>query len=104
MTIFISLKRSEKPEKKYVVELEGASGRRMRIHFGDANMKDYTLFSAEERAARKRAYLSRHQAREDWSNPETPGFWSRHILWGDTPSVRENLKLTLRRYKLRGGL
>ena len=100
MPQFLSLKRSEKPEKKYVVELKTDAGRVKRIHFGDSSLKDYTLFSAAEREERKRLYLARHKAREDWSNPETPGFWSRHVLWGDTPSVRHNLKLTLERHHL----
>ena len=100
MTIFLSLKRSEKPEKKYVVELESSAGRRIRIHFGDSSLKDYTLFSAEEREARKRSYLARHKAREDWSDPETPGFWSRWVLWGPHPSVQENLKFVRHKFKL----
>ena len=100
MTKLLSFKRSEMPDKKYQVELLTADGRHRTIHFGDAHMKDYTLFSAQEREARKRAYLSRHKAREDWSDPLTAGFWSRHVLWGDTPSVTENLKITRRRYHL----
>lgn len=100
MTKYISLRPSTRPGKKYMVELETSAGRKKTIHFGDASMKDYTLFSAGERAERKRAYLQRHAATENWNDPETAGFWSRHILWGDTPSIRENLKLTLRRYNL----
>lgn len=100
MTKFKRLAKSDKPDKKYMVVLETAAGREKTIHFGDASMKDYTLFSSEERAARKQRYLARHRAREDWSDPETPGFWSRHILWGDTPSIKTNLRLTLQRYKL----
>lgn len=98
--IFYGLHKSDKPEKKYYVELSGDSDRRKRIYFGDANMKDYTLFNALEREDRKRAYLARHKSREDWNNPETPGFWSRHILWGDTPSVQTNLKRTLSKFKI----
>ena len=100
MTKFVSMQRSSDPAKKYMVKLIGNSGRQKTIHFGDASMKDYTLFSAGERMERKRAYLQRHAATENWSDPETAGFWSRHVLWGDTPSVRENLKLTIRRYNL----
>jgi hypothetical protein len=96
----LSMRRSTQPGKKYTVVLDTGEGRTKTIHFGDASMKDYTLFTAEERAERKRAYLSRHASREDWSDPTTAGFWSRHILWGDTPSVAANLKLTRRRYNL----
>ena len=100
MTIFLGLHRSDKPEKKFYVELQGESGRSKRIYFGDANSKDYTLFSALEREERKRRYIQRHQSTEDWNDPETAGFWSRWILWGDTPSVQQNLKRTLSRFNL----
>ena len=83
-----------------MVELVGDTGRRNTIHFGDASMKDYTLFSAKEREEHKRRYLERHMAREDWKDPMTAGFWSRWILWGPHPSVRENLKFTLRKFNL----
>lgn len=100
MTKLLSFSRSDKPGKKYKVEVQTASGRTKTIHFGDSSLKDYTLFSAEERMERKRRYLARHAANEDWTDPETAGFWSRHVLWGDTPSVQENLKITRRRYRL----
>jgi len=101
MVKFLRMSRSDQAGKKYMVELQTDAGRRKTIHFGDASMKDYTLFSAAERAERKKAYIARHAANENWRDPETAGFWSRHILWGDTPNVQENLKLTLSRFKLR---
>jgi len=101
MTIFLGLHRSDKPEKKYYVELKGDSGRIKRVYFGDSAYKDYTSHSALERGDRKRLYLQRHKATEDWNDPETANFWSRWILWGDTPSVRDNLKRTLSRFNLR---
>ncbi len=100
MTRFIGLHRSDNPDKKYYVELEGASGRTKTIYFGDANSKDYTLFNALERNEHKRRYLQRHKSREDWSDPETAGFWSKHLLWGDTPNIRENLRRTISRFNL----
>ena len=99
MARLVSFSKSDRPGKKYKAVVE-KDGRTHTIHFGDSSMKDYTLFSAEERAARKRAYISRHAAREDWNDPTTPGFWARHITWGDTPSVSENLKITKRRFNL----
>lgn len=102
MVIFLGLHRSDKPEKKYYVELEGESGRTKRVYFGDSNAKDYTLFNALERDEHRRRYLVRHQRNENWgaSGIETAGFWSRHLLWGDTPSVQQNLKRTLSRFNL----
>ena len=100
MTKFVSLKRSDRPEKKWMVELVANSGRRKTIHFGDSHLKDYTLFSAAEREAHKRSYLARHQATENWRDPETAGFWSRWVLWGPHPSVQENLRFTIRKFGL----
>jgi len=102
MPRFFGLHKSDRPEKKYYVELEGESGRPRRIYFGDSSAKDYTLFNALEREERKRRYLMRHKANEDWSATGiyTPGFWSKHILWGDTPSVQTNLKRTKSRFNL----
>jgi len=100
MVKLLSFKPSDRPGKKYMVVVETGQGTKRTIHFGDSSMKDFTLFSAVERAARKRAYLARHERREDWNDPLTPGFWSRHVLWGDTPSVQQNLKITRERYDL----
>ena len=101
MTIFLGLHKSDKPDKKYFVELKGASGHTKRVYFGAAGMNDYTTFNALERDERRRRYLFRHSAREDWNNPETAGFWSRHILWGDTPNIQTNLTKTLKKFNLK---
>jgi hypothetical protein len=77
----LSVKPSEKPGKKMVAELETDSGRTKRIHFGQAGATDYTISKDPER---KKLYLDRHRATEDWTNPETAGFWSRWVLWNLT--------------------
>lgn len=99
--IFYGLKKSDKPEKKYVVEIGSETGRRKHIYFGASGMNDYTTFNALEREERKRRYIQRHQKNEDWNDPETAGFWSRWILWGDTPSIQTNLKRTLSKFNLK---
>ena len=98
--IFYGLHKSDKPEKKYFVELGTESGRRKRVYFGASGMKDYTLHNPLERDARREAYIRRHKATEDWSDPTTAGFWSKHLLWGDTPNIQTNLKRTLSRFNL----
>ena len=96
----LSLERSDRPEKKYMVVIETDSGRKKTIHFGDSSLKDYTLFNAQEREAHKRSYLARHGAREDWEDPLSAGFWSRWLLWGPHPSVSANLKFIRHKYHL----
>ena len=102
--IFYGLEKSDKPDKKWVVEVgEESGGRRKRIYFGQAGAKDYTLHNPLERDERKRLYDQRHRATEDWtkSGVDTAGFWSKHLLWGDTPNIQTNLKRTLSRFSIR---
>ena len=79
----------------------GDSGREKRVYFGDSSSKDYTLFSPLEREERKRRYISRHAAREDWtkSGIESSGFWAKHILW-NRPTVTASLSDTRRRFNI----
>jgi hypothetical protein len=72
---------SDKPGKKMYAELEKESGRTKRVYFGAAGMSDYTI---NKDPVRKQLYINRHRATEDWSNPETAGFWSRWVLWNLT--------------------
>ncbi|MFZ4598691.1 MAG: hypothetical protein ACOYNN_08615 [Terrimicrobiaceae bacterium] len=99
MTKLISLSKSTRPEKKYEVKLLGNSGREITIHFGAAGMLDYTLTPVAEREERKLRYLARHKATEDWTNPETAGFWSRWILW-NLPTVSASLQYVKKRFFL----
>ena len=41
--------------------------------------------------SRKQLYLNRHKKRENWTNPNTAGFWSRWLLW-NKPDIRESIK------------
>lgn len=101
MVKFLGLRKSDRPEKKYYVLLEGESGREKRVYFGDSASKDFTLFSPLEREERKRRYIARHSAREDWtkSGIESAGFWAKHILW-NKPTVSASLADTRRRFNI----
>jgi hypothetical protein len=99
MVKIISFKRSDNPDKKYMVVLETNEGGRKTIHFGDSQSKDFTLHSPLERESRKKAYISRHKSNEDWNDPLTAGFWSKHILW-NLPTVTGSLEATKRRFNL----
>ena len=100
MTKLESFSRSDKPEKKYMVSLKTSAGGSKTIHFGDSSLKDFTTHNPLEREERKRLYLARHRKTENWNDPETAGFWSRHVLWGDTPSIKTNLARTKSRFGL----
>jgi len=67
------------------------------VHFGSAGMSDYTIHKDPER---KERYIKRHAGnssgktsrREDWTKVglDTPGFWSRWLLWGE-PSLQGSI-------------
>ena len=80
-------------DKKYQVTINDKV-----IHFG---AKGYSDFTRNKDEARKKAYIKRHQANEDWSKTglETPGFWAEHILWAE-PSI----ELPARRVRERFGV
>ena len=93
MTIFYGLHKSDKPDKKFFVEVESQAGNRIRVYFGDAKSKDYTLYSPLEREEHKRRYIQRHSKTEDWtsSGRESAGFYARWILW-NKPTVAASLR------------
>jgi len=85
---------SPKPEKKLAATfLNVDTGRRKTVHFGAANMSDFTLHKDPER---KKRYIARHLKNEDWNDPITPGALSRWILWNKT-----TLQASIRDYKRR---
>ena len=77
----LGVHQSDKPEKKMYAELQKYSGRTKRVYFGQAGATDFVQSKDVER---KKRYIARHQANEDWSNPESAGFWSRWVLWNIT--------------------
>jgi len=104
-TKVIELSRSEKPDKKFkvVVGLKTFGVKQATplktIHFGAKGMSDYTMNRDPER---KRLYLKRHKARENWSKSgiRTAGFWSRWLLW-NKPSLDESIRDIEKRFYVR---
>jgi hypothetical protein len=91
---FLRIKRSSKPDKKLDAEFETDSGRTKTVSFGAAGMSDFTKNRDEER---KRRYLSRHRARENWNDPDSPGALSRWVLW-NKPTLQDSIADYKRRF------
>jgi hypothetical protein len=66
------------------------------VSFGAKGMSDYTKHKDDER---KKLYLARHKANEDWTDPMTPGALSRWILWN-----KKTLKASIADFKKRFNL
>lgn len=87
----IKLKKSNKPNKKFMVTIDNKT-----IHFGSKGMKDFTIYSKEnkeEAEKRKKLYINRHKKRENWnkSGIKTAGYWSKNLLWSKS-TLRESIK------------
>jgi hypothetical protein len=48
---------------------------------------------------RKTAYLRRHKANEDWTNPRTAGTLSKYILW-NKPTIEESINSYKKKFNL----
>jgi len=98
MTRLIKVVPSTRPDKKYMAIFEtSADGRRKRVHFGSEGMDDYTLTGDKKQRAR---YRRRHQKDLMTDDPTRSGYLSYYILWGDTPSFRQNVEDYRTRFNL----
>ena len=75
--------------KKYDVWVVNPdTGRTKKVSFGASGYEDYTTHEDTERRAK---YRTRH-AKDKIKDPTSSGFWSWHVLWGDSTSVQTNLR------------
>ena len=81
---FISLKKSNKPNKKLVITFTEPN---LTIHFGSKNSS--TFLDHHDKIKRSN-YLKRHKVNEDW-NQINAGSLSAYILWGDSSDMYSNL-------------
>ncbi len=73
------------------------------IHFGATGYEDFTTHKDEKR---KQNYMTRHKKNENWTDPNTPGFYAKNILWNkstvqasinDTNSKFRNINISFKR-------
>lgn len=89
----VVIKPSTNPKKKLMAEF---SNPKKTIHFGSANMTDFTISKETDR---KKRYLARHRKNENWNDPRTAGALSRWILW-NLPTRRASISDFKRRFNL----
>ena len=78
------IKKSDKKHKKYDATING----KKTISFGAKGYTDFTLTKDKDK---KDAYIARHKKNEDWSNPQTAGFYAKHLLW-NKPTFQASFK------------
>jgi len=90
---FISLEKSNKPNKKLVINFSEPN---LTIHFGSKNSS--TFLDHHDKLKRSN-YLKRHKVNEDW-NQVNAGSLSAYILWGDSSDMYANLINYLDKFKI----
>jgi hypothetical protein len=79
-----TLYKSHTAGKRYdVIVPNPLTGRTRRVAFGAKDYSNYTLHHDQER---REQYRSRHR-HDHINDPFKPGFWSWHVLWGDSTDL-----------------
>ena len=86
----IHLMKSPLRNKKFRVIIDNH-----KIDFGASGYEDFITYNLKygKRVAdiHKERYIIRHQAREDWNDIYTEGFWSRWLLWNKR-TINQSIK------------
>ena len=92
MVKLLSVTKSDRAGKKFVAKFDDGT----QTHFGAAGYEDFTTHGDE---ARKKRYLDRHRANENWNDYKSAGSLSRWILW-NKKSLRESIQDYKQRFSL----
>jgi hypothetical protein len=86
---------SNRKGKRYVAIFKFGS----KVHFGQMLGQTYIDHGEESKRV---AYIARHSGsgRENWEDPYSPGALSRWLLWGDSPSLEENIRAFRKRFNV----
>ncbi len=74
----VVIKKSTNKDKKYMAIFYDGEKKIKTTHFGASGYTDY-IKSGDEK--KKKAYLDRHRANENWNDYKSAGSLSRWILW-----------------------
>ena len=90
-----SVKKSDRKGKKYVATF--TNGKTKAVHFGATGYEDFTTHKDPKR---KELYLKRHKKNESWNEPTTAGSLSKHLLWGQSTSLKKNIQMFKKKFNL----
>jgi hypothetical protein len=92
----LSVQPSNRPGKKLMAVFE-LNGRRKTTHFGSKGMDDYTL---TRDAKQRELYRLRHRRDLETGDPTRAGLLAWYILWGDSASLKRNVRDFKQRFNL----
>ena len=80
--VSVKITQSTNSGKKLMAIFFDDNGKKIKTtHFGQAGASDFTKNKDPER---KKLYLARHKANENWNDYKSAGSLSFHILWNKT--------------------
>ena len=83
--------------KKYTAIFYDKDKKIKTTHFGQAGADDYTLSKDKEQRTR---YRNRHEKDLKTRDYKRAGFLSYYILWGESTSIKQNIKSYKSRFNL----
>lgn len=93
---FAKLSVDTSPHKYKVVLFDKNRNKLRTLHFGASGMSDFTIHKDVER---KKRYIKRHTARENFDDIKTAGFWAKNLLW-NKETISASKEDISRRYKI----
>jgi hypothetical protein len=93
----VSVKPATNGKNKYTATFMKDNGKLKTTNFGAKGMTDKTLGATEEQV---KAYRIRHRKDLETKDPTRAGYLSFYILWGDSKSLRENVRSYKDRFNL----
>lgn len=81
------LQPSPRAAKKLQVIVPQLDGSYLAIVFGNTGYSDFLSHGSE---LRKFNYIRRHQSREDWTDINRAGTWSKYLFW-NKPTLKESV-------------
>ena len=92
----MSIVASDSKTKKYTATFM-IDGKQKKVSFGQKGADDYTIKKDKEQRSR---YRKRHAKDLKTGHPTRAGYLSYYLLWGDSTSLKENIKAYKKRFKL----
>ena len=100
----LSVKPSTKQDKKYTAtfcKCEKKNACKGTNHIlVDFGQKGGSTYIDHKDQKKKDAYLARHKANENWNDPTTAGSLAKNLLWGATTSLKKNIELFKKKFRL----
>ena len=97
MVKLLKVVKSDKPTKKWTAIFKMDDGREKKTNFGQKGADDYTITKNKEQRER---YRTRHKKDLKTKDPTRAGHLSFYLLWGDSTSLKENIKAYKKRFNL----